>query len=57
MTARKRPRRAARRKAGVCCSCGYAGAEETPCHSREDRTHCNHWWDGVPDEEVRHARR
>jgi hypothetical protein len=34
---------------GTCCSCGYSGAEETPCQAREDRTHCEHWWDG-PDE-------
>lgn len=31
---------------GTCCSCSYAGAEETPCEAREDRTHCEHWWDG-----------
>ena len=31
---------------GTCCSCGYAGQEETECPKREDRTHCVHWWDG-----------
>lgn len=35
---------------GKCCSCGYEGSEETPCESREDETHCVHWWDG-PEEE------
>jgi len=34
---------------GVCCSCGYAGEDETLCLSREDRTHCVHWWDGPDD--------
>ena len=33
-------------KPGKCCSCGYEGAEETECPSREDKTHCPHWWDG-----------
>jgi hypothetical protein len=36
-------------KGGRCCTCGYDGPDETPCLSREDRTHCVHWWDG-PDE-------
>jgi hypothetical protein len=36
---------------GTCCSCGYNGAEDTPCQAREDRTHCEHWWDG-PEERV-----
>lgn len=31
---------------GTCCSCGYSGTGETECKSREDRTHCEHWWDG-----------
>lgn len=31
---------------GVCCSCGYAGLEETECPKRRDMTHCVHWWDG-----------
>lgn len=34
---------------GVCCSCGYAAEEETPCFEREDGTHCEHWWDGSWD--------
>ena len=33
-------------KDGVCCSCGYAGEEETPCLAREDGVHCVHWYDG-----------
>jgi hypothetical protein len=35
---------------GECCSCGYDGAEETPCEARADGTHCVHWWDGLEDE-------
>lgn len=31
---------------GVCCSCGYDGQRETECKQRDDRTHCEHWWDG-----------
>ena len=31
---------------GTCCSCGYSGADETPCLKREDGTHCEHWCDG-----------
>lgn len=31
---------------GTCCTCGYFGPEETECPSREDRTHCEHWYDG-----------
>jgi len=34
---------------GVCCSCGYADAEEIDCPAREGRTHCAHWWDGPPE--------
>ncbi len=34
-------------KDGRCCSCGYEGEKETPCKKREDKTHCEHWWDGV----------
>lgn len=33
---------------GTCCSCSYAGSDETTCQQRRDRTHCVHWWDG-PD--------
>lgn len=33
-------------KDGVCCSCGYEGQDETPCPAREDKIHCEHWWDG-----------
>ena len=32
---------------GACCSCGYAGEEETPCPIQEDHVHCVHWWEGV----------
>jgi len=32
--------------AGVCCSCRYDGIEETECPARDDRTHCEHWFDG-----------
>lgn len=35
---------------GICCACGDTGehkdGEETECPAREDKTHCNHWWDG-----------
>ena len=31
---------------GRCCDCGYEGHEETECPKREDKTHCEHWWDG-----------
>ena len=31
---------------GKCCDCGYTGGSETPCEAREDKTHCEHWWDG-----------
>lgn len=31
---------------GTCCACGNSEPEETPCPKREDRTHCNCWWDG-----------
>ena len=34
---------------GVCCSCGYSGEEETECPKREDKTHCEHWWEGAYD--------
>ncbi len=36
---------------GVCCSCGNAEPEETPCLKRGDRTHCEHWWDGTAAEQ------
>lgn len=31
---------------GRCCSCGYTGHVESVCEPRDDKTHCNHWWDG-----------
>ena len=37
---------------GICCSCGYSGKEETPCSQREDKTHCEHWWDGADEGEA-----
>jgi len=37
-------------KGGTCCACGYSGQEETECTAREDKTHCNHWWDGKTEE-------
>jgi hypothetical protein len=36
---------------GVCCSCGFAGDEETDCPSRDDLIHCEHWWDGPDGDE------
>lgn len=36
---------------GKCCSCGYEGKEETPCPKREDKTHCEHWWDGNQEDQ------
>ena len=30
---------------GRCCSCGYSGEEETECTGRDDKTHCDHWWE------------
>lgn len=33
---------------GTCCSCDYNGEEESECPKREDKIHCEHWWDG-PD--------
>ncbi len=33
---------------GICCSCGYSDDEETPCDQRDDRAHCEHWYEG-PD--------
>ncbi len=39
-------------KAGWCCTCGEGpGDKETPCPKREDKCHCEHWWDGVEEEE------
>ena len=37
------------RKDGTCCACFYDGVKETPCPKREDRTHCEHWWEGGAD--------
>lgn len=42
-------------KAGRCCSCGhdsskYKNAEDQHCLSRDDETHCEHWWDGTEDD-------
>lgn len=37
---------------GICCSCMYHEAEETPCDSREDKMHCVHWWEGAEGEEA-----
>ena len=37
---------------GKCCSCGYAGKEETTCDKREDKSHCYHWWDGSEEDVV-----
>ena len=31
---------------GRCCACGYMGGEETACAQRDDKTHCEHWYDG-----------
>jgi hypothetical protein len=39
---------------GTCCSCGYSGGEETECPAREDKVHCNHWWDGPEEMEDSH---
>jgi len=34
-------------RAGWCCSCGSGPKNiETPCPKREDKIHCEHWWDG-----------
>jgi len=35
---------------GTCCSCGYSGQEETECLNREDKTHCECWWEGTEAE-------
>jgi SAM-dependent methyltransferase len=35
---------------GTCCDCKNSSAEETPCTAREDEIHCNHWWEGTPEE-------
>ena len=40
-------------KAGVCFSCGYSRQYETDCPTREDHTHCEHWWDGPDTVEAR----
>ncbi len=40
-------KRMANPKGGTCCACGDTDPEETPCEARKDRTHCEHWWDGV----------
>lgn len=32
-------------RCGTCCSCGTSAPEESPCPTRADRTHCEHWWD------------
>lgn len=34
-------------KDGVCCDCGDDDSGDTiePCHSRDDRLHCEHWWE------------
>ena len=37
-------------KNGKCCACSYEGEKETVCSERDDRAHCEHWWDG-PDGE------
>ncbi len=37
------------RISGKCCDCGYIGEKETKCPNREDKTHCECWWDG-PDQ-------
>jgi hypothetical protein len=34
---------------GACCACGYRGRAETECNSREDKAHCDCWWDGKYD--------
>lgn len=34
--------------AGRCCSCGQTNEAPQTCRKREDKTHCNHWWDGSP---------
>ena len=32
---------------GVCCDCGASDPEGSEvCPTREDGTHCEHWWDG-----------
>jgi hypothetical protein len=32
---------------GQCCYCGITVCEETECSMSPDKTHCDHWWDGV----------
>lgn len=42
---------------GMCCACAYRGEEETACWARDDKQHCQCWYEGEAPAMTDHAQR